>query len=127
MIMSVSLRLFCVILGRLSGKTRLVISDWTDHYNHDRPHSRLDNQPPAAVRYPALNTPTLTQVDQTKGSRQSTGRPDETSSLPGARFDKVPAPVLSWLTQIGGSVRSFLGPDSSPGLDVPPRRYRRQE
>jgi hypothetical protein len=75
-----------------------VISDWTDHDNHDRPHSRLDNQPPAAVRYPALNTPTVTQVDQTKGARQSTGRPDEASRLPGARFDKVPVPVLSWLT-----------------------------
>jgi putative transposase len=46
-------------------ETRLVISDWIDHYNHDRPHSRLENQTPAAVRYPALNTPTLTQVDQT--------------------------------------------------------------
>lgn len=46
-------------------ETRLVITDWIDHYNHDRPHSRLDRKTPAAIRYAAVDTPTLTQVDQT--------------------------------------------------------------
>ncbi len=46
-------------------ETRVVISDWIDHYNHDRPHTRLEKQTPTTVRYPALDTPTLTQVAQT--------------------------------------------------------------
>jgi putative transposase len=46
-------------------EARLVISDWIDHYNHDRPHSRLDRKTPADIRYAAVDTPTLTQVDQT--------------------------------------------------------------
>ena len=46
-------------------EAQVVIGDWIDHYNHDRPHSRLEKQTPATVRYPALDTPTLTEVDQT--------------------------------------------------------------
>jgi putative transposase len=45
-------------------EARIVIADWINHYNHDRPHSRPGNQTPATVRYAALDTPTLTSVDQ---------------------------------------------------------------
>ena len=45
-------------------EARLVIGDWIDHYNHDRPHSRLHNRTPATIRCPAIDAPTLTAVDQ---------------------------------------------------------------
>jgi len=34
-------------------EARVVISDWIDHYNHDRRHTSLANQTPAQMRYPA--------------------------------------------------------------------------
>jgi len=48
-------------------EAKIVIGDWIDHFNHDRPHSGLANRTPAQVRYAAEHTPTLTSVDQEPG------------------------------------------------------------
>lgn len=57
-------------------EARVVISDWIDHYNHDRRHSGLANRTPAHVRYPdPANLPhgataTITSSTTTKDSHK---------------------------------------------------------
>ena len=41
-------------------EARVVIGDWIDHYNHDRPHAGLGGLTPADKRYGTLHPPTGT-------------------------------------------------------------------
>ncbi len=84
-------------------EARVVIADWVDHYNHDRPHSRLGKCTPATVRYAGLTTPTLTQVDKSRGHvsqrmpHQTANRAPRRAALDEHSGLRLPA-TLHWLT-----------------------------